>query len=460
MCGLRARMRKRPRLMAFVFGMGVAVVLFVIALLVIIPFLLPSRDAPKDLRYEGTITTAEGEKVEFVLDEGASPVPEPERVRQPLSPPAEQPEKKPELPAPEAVTPRAPDGPRPDETPTHKSPRLEKKEEPKALEAAPVPGLLRIPKKNEDPRPRAGKPLRFYIYDPDLGYLPRPNVKVSIRKKRWKTNEVLFDAVYSTDKYSRRITVPQNKADQALIFLGCSYTFGWGVNDDETLPSQLAALMPEFSVLNYGFNGAGAQHILEILRSKKIHTHGLPEKAAVIYPFLHVHIRRAIGVYDISKSKSFGKYFPWYELEGDKPVRKGNFSDRRRRWNWNQAYRRKHGIKNWYGEYIIKEDALLVCRLLEHGKRLFESHFDSLGFFILIFPERQGAYTDYVVDHCRKKGFEVLDYRGFFGKDYVEDDHFIPHDGHPLPSTCQKIAQRLRNDVRSRMDRKKARNQE
>lgn len=383
-------MIKYPRLIALLFGIALAGVVFVVGMPILRTFIGPERADVEEVRYEGTVTTADGTVHEFSLREGEGGVPEPEP---------------------------------------------EKKTEPEKA----------VPEKaaDEEPPPRPETRERFYEHDPDLGYRHKPGVKVEVRKKHG--GRTLYDVSYTTDRYSRRITVPRNEADRALIFMGCSYTFGSGVNDDQTLPSQVAALMPECQVVNYGQDGIGAQHICEILRAKAIRDQGIAKKAAVIYTFLHVHIRRAIGVPPITRA--FGKNFPWYRLEDGKLVHKGRFSDRPGDWDWKLSYRREHGIKNWYGEYIIEEDARLVCALLGEAKRLFESKFDSQGFYVLLFPQRQGAYTEHVAEGCRKQGFTILDYRDLLGEMKNEDDFFIPNDGHPLPSTYRMIAERIRDDL-------------
>jgi hypothetical protein len=375
---------KYPRLTAFVIGVVLAGIVFVVGMPVIRTLVGPEETGVGEVCYEGTVTTADGTRHEFAVTEGEIGVPEPE----PLPP------------------------------------------EP-------------IVKEPEEPPPRKETKARFYEHDPHLGFRQKPSVKVEVRKKH--KGKVLYDVSYTTDRYSRRITVPKNDGDRALVFMGCSYTFGSGVNDDRTLPSQVAALMPDCQVVNYGQDGIGAQHICEILRAKSIHTQGIAKKAAVIYTFLHVHIRRAIGVEPITRA--FGKNFPWYLLEDGKLVRKGRFSDRPGDWDWKLSYRRKHGIKNWYGEYIIEEDAALVCALLGEAKRLFEAQFDSQGFYLLVFPQRQGAYTERVMEGCRTRGFTILDYRDILGKMEREEDFFIPHDGHPLPSTYRMIAEKLRGDL-------------
>lgn len=476
---MRQFMQRSPRLAASVFGLLVAGILAIVTMAVVVPALRQGQVDRSDLEYEGTITTADGQKYSFVMEEGTGGAPEPEASPEKgAEPTASVTEDAPPTP-PKEIKPTPIDGgdpkpaiiepPAPKEDSTNESslPDVEAPDEKVATAETvpsekpasvapvdpPVAGVMSHPKKDEDPKPRAGKPLKFYVYDKDLGYRHRPGVKARIRKKKKKTGETIFNVVYSTDPYRRRTTIPNNPNDKALLFLGCSYTFGWGVNDDETLPSQLAALMPGYQVFNYGQGGMGTSNVYQLMLSKDLHKQDVPKKAAMIYLFLHVHIRRTLGVKSVAES--FGQYFPWYELKDGNPVRMGQFDDRPRMWPGDQKeMRRAKGTRNYYGEYLLQRDARLVGRLIEETKRLFESRFDSLGFFVVLFPERQGPLTDAVADHCRKAGIKVLDYRNLLRpiKDY--DDYFIPHDGHPRPITHGRVAKQLRVDLRAQMLKK------
>jgi len=56
-----------------------------------------------------------------------------------------------------------------------------------------------------------------------------------------------------------------NRKGEIWIF-GCSYTYGWSINDDETYPWLLQERFPEYDVINFGVNGYGTIHSLLQLR--------------------------------------------------------------------------------------------------------------------------------------------------------------------------------------------------
>jgi hypothetical protein len=90
-------------------------------------------------------------------------------------------------------------------------------------------------------------------YDSELGWRNRPNVKLPNLYGRgvgFSTNALGLRAVedYSADVPSGRYRV---------VFLGDSFTMGYGVADDETYPAQIEALCPQIQSVNMGLGGYG-----------------------------------------------------------------------------------------------------------------------------------------------------------------------------------------------------------
>jgi hypothetical protein len=77
-----------------------------------------------------------------------------------------------------------------------------------------------------------------YLSQPDeiLGYSPRPHWSGHWRE--YVNHKLFFDVVVTTDENGWRISPPAPQARQSIVFFGCSYTFGHGLNDTETFPYQ------------------------------------------------------------------------------------------------------------------------------------------------------------------------------------------------------------------------------
>src|SRR5690606_320602 len=127
-----------------------------------------------------------------------------------------------------------------------------------------------------------------YQSDPVLGYMPKANTAGDAQFM--VDGQVIFDYTYRTDAFHRRRVPAQagqtTPRTRALLFFGCSYTFGEGVNDGETLPNQFALRAPDTAVYNYAFSGYGPHHMLARLESMDIRGEVPEPEAAAVYLFI------------------------------------------------------------------------------------------------------------------------------------------------------------------------------
>jgi len=100
----------------------------------------------------------------------------------------------------------------------------------------------------------------------ELGFLPLPGRYTS--KKLSEVGDTVYDVLYSIGEDRFRVTPQTNYATQIHInFFGCSFMFGEGLNDNETLPYFIHFLDNRISVKNYGMHGYGVHQALRILES-------------------------------------------------------------------------------------------------------------------------------------------------------------------------------------------------
>ncbi|MEK8021721.1 MAG: hypothetical protein VSS75_033010, partial [Candidatus Parabeggiatoa sp.] len=69
-----------------------------------------------------------------------------------------------------------------------------------------------------------------------LGYVPKKDIQVIAQKSY--ANELLYNVQYTIDKNGLRLGFNQSKKPpmNSVLFFGGSFTFGEGVNDNETMP--------------------------------------------------------------------------------------------------------------------------------------------------------------------------------------------------------------------------------
>lgn len=149
-----------------------------------------------------------------------------------------------------------------------------------------------------------------------LGYGPHPTTRTCIRTHESK----IVAYVYGEDGF--RVSTPQahrNSRDSCQIFLGGSFTFGEGLNWEETLPGIYEYTTQKCSQ-NLGWPGWGPHQSLALLQFNLVDL-SLPVDQCIIStaPW---HIPRIAGLTE------WDRYGPKYEREGESLSFKGQFRTR------------------------------------------------------------------------------------------------------------------------------------
>ncbi len=145
--------------------------------------------------------------------------------------------------------------------------------------------------------------------DSILGWAPRPSQ--SVRAKATAGGRTLYDVRYSIDTSGHRITAVDHNASAAgcIFVFADSFAFGEGVEDSESLPYQLGALMQgRYRIINFAAPGYGAEHMLASLERGELSRASPCEPTHVIYLALPHHIHRAAG------KTTFSSGGPRYQL--------------------------------------------------------------------------------------------------------------------------------------------------
>ena len=168
---------------------------------------------------------------------------------------------------------------------------------------------------------------KYFIYHPDLGYtlganLIRPNAT------EYLDNKLIYKVSYSTNEYGLRRSMSGDRAKGyfgCILFYGGSFTYGEGLNDEETLPWRVDVLTGrQHRVYNFGLHGYGPHQMLASLENG--HTESIvdckDEPVVVIYTAIIDHIKRAAGL------TSWDKHGPRYQVDSHgKAVLAGHFDE-------------------------------------------------------------------------------------------------------------------------------------
>lgn len=136
------------------------------------------------------------------------------------------------------------------------------------------------------------------IFRPRLGLVQNPATQV--RTIHRTQTELIYDRLYTTDKYSRRInlTPPGPAHKKVLVLAGDSFTFGDGLDDADALHNLLNLLDSPSYALNYGQSGGSLNVFLgRLLFSENSREELLFDEGDLIYIYLDFHVARAVGTW-------------------------------------------------------------------------------------------------------------------------------------------------------------------
>ena len=157
--------------------------------------------------------------------------------------------------------------------------------------------------------------------DEPLGYRYANNRKKINSAKyliKGTKKELIYDVTYNIDQLNNRYTPNSEKyrnLNNSIIYLGGSYTFGEGLNDDQTLSYYIQELTGRAG-LNLGLHGYGAHQALHILKNNDILEKRIKgyKPNLVIYRAISQHINRTAGYAD------WDVFGPCYRINKDKEV--------------------------------------------------------------------------------------------------------------------------------------------
>jgi hypothetical protein len=303
---------------------------------------------------------------------------------------------------------------------------------------------------------------RQYFSTPNdfLGYTPR--VSTMITASEYYKDDLIYDVTYRIDENGLRIGPPYNKSNLVgcTLFFVDSYTFGLGVNDNETLPYQVGIKSGgRYRIYNFAYRGYGPHQMLSALE------HNLVERIVncdgpkfAVYQAIPDHINRSAGLTDWDYNG------PKYVLGKNGEVMfAGNFYAGKiitrtitKHLNKSIIYRAVIGNRRFSEEDRDRDIDLFVGIVLA-SKRDFEKLYPSGKFHVIFWdnwfdkdekPEKVSGWLR-ALKSLKDKGVAVHltneiipDYRKNRSK-YI----LSPYDGHPNALTNQILAEYVVHNI-------------
>lgn len=297
-------------------------------------------------------------------------------------------------------------------------------------------------------------PPGIFLPDALLGFRPAANVYRNVRL----LNEqgALYDYWYTTDEYHRRKTPvdhPENRSRFALFF-GCSFTWGEGVNDDQTLAAQFAVHSPEYQSYNYGCSAYGPQQMYLMLQNTAFLEDIPQNRGIIVYTFIDHHVDRVAGTMRLVSA--WGHQLPRITFEDNHLVHHGTFDQAMTR-----LQKSLLRLANWSPTLLLmkvdwppersESDFALTARLIVESARLSRERYPESQFLVLFFP---GAlYAERLIPYLSQAGVPYLNYTHLFEDDSEGGAPYFLPDGHPAPRAHQCLAEALAADLAAGFNR-------
>ncbi len=260
-------------------------------------------------------------------------------------------------------------------------------------------------------------------------------------------NGVTYDTVkISTNAFGFRDTPLEDSQPRSryALFFGCSYTFGDGVSDTETIPYHFQANSPNYRAYNYGYMAYSPLHMLALLQQEELKKQIVQKDGFAVFTLINDHLDRVIPATRwISLVKG---RFPY--LDSKSMTTKGIFANERRLYTSAILETENSGllrIMNWgYPRTHTRDHYRHLVNIIKKAQEEYIRQFGNENFYVVVFPgnpispdTRQMFIED---------GIKFLDYSGLM----TIQDKMLPFDSaHPSPEVYERVGQEINRSIDS-----------
>lgn len=257
--------------------------------------------------------------------------------------------------------------------------------------------------------------------DNNIGYIPgyyrsiNYNKQTSYYKNKYikkNGNKIIYNAVYTINNDGMRVTPSSNeKSDKCVMFFGCSFVFGIGLNDNETLPDLLGVkAQGKYKIYNFGFAGYGPHQMLyEVEKGFADNVIKGCNETTAIYTGIDDHILRVAG------RKNWEAQDPEYSQVDNEVVYQGSFTDNKKSlYSKIEPLFKESEIYKYLNNYIdqqksnLSEDEKekyenLYIAILKKSKNLLRKKYNTKNFIVIFWNDDKNSK---VIKKLKNNSFE------------------------------------------------------
>jgi hypothetical protein len=298
------------------------------------------------------------------------------------------------------------------------------------------------------------RPSRFYAEDFDLGYviLPKKHKRELLKAA---DGSITYQVKYSIDEHGLRqgsfhLRTPEDK-DNAVWFFVDSFTFGQGVNDEDTLP-QAFSRASGIRVINFGVPGYGPHQMLRALETDRPRMIERRDPQAIVYTMLTTpHMMRAAG------HPKWDHKGPHYEVVRGTATYVGPFAHEGSLVSRTLAYSRIYAywLDEWFQRIVTAADRQRFLAIVSRTRELSMSKYHA-PFFVVLWDVHLGdddwPNAQWIAQRLEQSGIPTL--RLSVSLPELQSDSYYnpPHlGGHPTGQAYASVSNALALFLKSRL---------
>jgi hypothetical protein len=268
-----------------------------------------------------------------------------------------------------------------------------------------------------------------------------------------KEDMLIYRVRYTTDKYGRR-TIPYrpqtHKIKSHFSFFGCSFIFGEGLEDNQTLPYFFQTMNPGYAVYNLSRPAGSVADAITTIQMTDLWSSIEPTNGVVLFAFsLPMHIPRFLG--------TLLNVGTWNEngvvIEASKKTNRyeysGTFINRYPAWTSFSKIASKSSflrlIKfDWpqVDENVLDKYARAINDFRDYYRDKYKKNNNLI---VYIMPLQNDSWR--IIPFLEKYKIPYLDYSTFPIQNYAQSDLRIPYDHHPTEEYNKIMATQITKDL-------------
>jgi hypothetical protein len=243
----------------------------------------------------------------------------------------------------------------------------------------------------------------FSVPDDVLGWAPAKGIEAHAVKQGpagllHGPKGLLYDVTYTIDSDGLRVAPPWRKDGLAgtVLFFGCSYTFGYGLNDNETLPYQVGVQSGgRYRIYNFAFNGYSPAQMLAQIEDLMVSRVIVSTPRYAFYIAIPDHVGRVAG------RKAWIKHQPRYALDAAETVHRAGFFDDPAPLALRLGLGRRVAAQlnksaTWQAldlreSNVTEDDIHLYLAMVRRSRDLLSVQYPDIQFRVILRPDHSGA---------------------------------------------------------------------